>query len=58
MAKIDWQRNKHPWRAREAAFALPPAKKGCWSHIKREPVRNYTPAEIAAWQTAESGGAQ
>ncbi len=54
MAKMDWQRNKHAGRAREAAFAPPPAKKGCWSHIKREPVRNYTPAEIAAWDGAQS----
>ena len=54
MAKMDWQRNKHSGRAREAAFAPPPTKKGCGSHIKREPVRIYTAAEIAAWDSARS----
>lgn len=54
MAKMDWQRNKHAGRAREAAFAPPPAKQGCWSHIKREPVRTFTAAEIAAWDSAQS----
>lgn len=49
MAKIDWQRSKHLGRAREPAVPPPPAKKGCGSHIKREPVRVYTAAEIAAW---------
>lgn len=58
MAKMDWQRNKHAGRAREAAFAPPPAKKGCWSHIKREPVRTFTAAEIAAWISAQNGTAR
>lgn len=58
MAKMDWQRNKHAGRAREAAFAPPPAKTGCWSHIKREPVRNYTPAEIAAWVSTPTGASR
>lgn len=58
MAKMDWQRNKHVGRAREAAFAPPPANKGCWSHIPREPVRTFTAAEIAVWQNALNGGAQ
>ena len=58
MAKMDWQRNKPAGRPREAAFALPPAKKGCWSHIKREDVKTYTGAEVAAWVSAQNGGAQ
>jgi hypothetical protein len=58
MAKMDWRRNKHSGRAREAAFAPPPAKKGCWSHIKREPVRTFTAAEIADWRSTSEGGAQ
>jgi hypothetical protein len=58
MANLNWQRNKHLGRGREPAFAPPPAKKGCWSHIKREPVLTYTAAEIAAWQNALNGGAQ
>lgn len=58
MAKMDWQRNTHMGRPREAAFTPPPAKKGCGSHIKREPVRTFTAAEIASWQNALNGGAQ
>lgn len=58
MAKLDWQRNKHAGPAQEPAFAPPPARPGCWSHIKREPVRSYTPAEIAAWKNAQNGGAE
>lgn len=58
MAKMDWQRNKHVGRAREAAFAPPSAKKGCWSHIPREPVRTFTADEVAAYQNALNGGAQ
>lgn len=54
MAKMDWQRNKHTGRAREAAFQPPPAKKGCWSHIKREEVKTFTAAEVAAWESAQS----
>lgn len=57
MAKMDWQRNKHAGRAREAAFAPPPAKKGCWSHIKREDVKTFTSTEIAAWISAQNGTA-
>lgn len=58
MAKMDWQRNKHAGRARGAAFAPRPAKKGCWSHIKREDVKTYTGAEVAAWVSAQNGRAQ
>lgn len=54
MAKMDWQRNKHAGRAREAASKPLPAKKGGWSHIKREPVRTFTVAEIAAWDSART----
>ena len=58
MAKMDWQRNRHAGRAREAAFAPPPAKIGCWSHIPREPVRTFTAAEVAAYQNGLTGGAR
>lgn len=58
MAKMDWQRNKHTGRPRETAFTPPPAKTGCWSHIKREEVKTFTADEIAAWQNAMNGGAQ
>ena len=54
MAKMNWQRNKHAGRPREAAFAPPPAKKGCWSHIKREEVKTFTAAEVAVWESAQS----
>lgn len=58
MAKMNWQRNKHAGRPREAAFAPPPVKKGCWSHIKREEVKTFTAAKIAAWQNTLNGGAE
>lgn len=58
MAKMNWQRNKHAARAREAVFTPPPAKKGCWSHIKREDVKIFTSAEIAAWTSAQNGTAR
>ena len=58
MAKMDWRRNKHAGRDREPAVTPPPGKKGCWSHIKREPVRTFTVAEIAAWESRPNGGAQ
>ena len=57
MAKMDWQRHKHMGRPREAAFAPPPAKKGSWSHIKREEVKTFTAAEVAAWESAQSAPA-
>lgn len=52
MAKMDWRRNDYTGRNREPAVTPPPGKKGCWSHIKREPVRYYTAAEIEAWTPA------
>lgn len=57
MAKIDWRRNRHRGRDQEPAVTPPLRKKGCWSHIKREPVRTYTMAEITAWQNTSKGGA-
>jgi len=56
MANLNWQRNKHLGRGREPAAATPPGKKGGWTHIKREPVRTFTPAEIAAWEQDRNGG--
>ena len=59
MAKLSWEKNKYRGRPTEGAILKPKAKpKGPWTHIKREPVRICTAAEIAAWQTALNGGAQ
>lgn len=58
MAKMDWRRNKHTGRDREPAVTPPPGKKGGWSHIKREPVRTFSAAEIADWRSTSDGGAQ
>lgn len=49
MARMDWRRTSRVGRLTEAANPAPPPKTGCWSHVKREPVRKLTPAEIAAW---------
>lgn len=56
MARFDWRRHKHARRDQEPATPPPSSKKGCWSHIKREPCRTYSKEEIAAWERGREGG--
>lgn len=50
MASINWNKHRHAGRATAPAVEPKKAKpKGGWTHIKQQPVRQFTAEEIAAF---------
>jgi hypothetical protein len=49
MARFNYTKFQHAGKIREPAFDPKPRKNGPWTHVKRGPVKVYTPEGIAAY---------
>lgn len=50
MSKLNWQRGRFAGMPTEEVRPTKKVGAGCWSHVKREPVRVYTPEEREAFE--------
>lgn len=54
--RMNWSRQQNRGRHVDQAFPRGGPPKGGWTHKKREPVRSYTAAEIAAFLAERGNG--
>lgn len=53
---MDWSRHRLRGLPTEAARPKDKRLRGAWTHVAREPVKIYTPEEIAAWMRNAAHG--